>query len=178
MIKCFFCLPGGQWERSSLCSLSLQAGALPLNAISTPSKHCDTPRPLQHTTISKILSQSWHRPVHLAALNSRLFLDSTACESLGVYIENKSRWLFPLPAAKAAQEKAVAGRLLWALSVPQRGPARVSSGGLRPVPWELCSLVTAGRNHMDRSPLLVSGTKEVLSPLQAQYSSHTDRSEL
>lgn len=43
-------------------------------------------------------------PVYLVALNSKLFLESPACEGLGVYIENKSWWLFPLPVAKSTQQ--------------------------------------------------------------------------
>ena len=45
-----------------------------------------------------------HGPIHLVALNSMLFLESTAYEELGVYVENKSWWLLSVPVAKSTQQ--------------------------------------------------------------------------
>lgn len=45
-----------------------------------------------------------HGPIYLVTLNSTLFLESTAYEELGVYVENKSWWLLSVPVAKSTQQ--------------------------------------------------------------------------
>ena len=45
-----------------------------------------------------------HGPIYLVTLTSTLFLESTAYEELGVYVENKSWWLLSVPVAKSTQQ--------------------------------------------------------------------------
>ena len=45
-----------------------------------------------------------HGPIYLVSFTSTLFLESTAYEELGVYVENKSWWLLSVPVAKSTQQ--------------------------------------------------------------------------